>query len=172
MYEDNTDELLNKFLQTDEHAAMKSDEDEDSMFYIDRKYKEMNENNIMRKLKDMICSEMDGKMKKFLQPCSKKSSVTDSTDRLISHLESHILFLEGELKRKDSLIEKLVENNLKFLNNTQCSHSRHVDSKVEQFSEKLTNRDCFNDLGIVNDIVAPNISDCNNISKSQSENNL
>ena len=49
MYEDNTDveqEFLNKFLQTDEPAAMKSDEDEDSMFYIDRKYKEMNENNI------------------------------------------------------------------------------------------------------------------------------
>jgi len=106
-------------LQTDEPATMKTDEDEDSMFFIDHKFKEMKETKILKKLKDMICSEMNEQMRMISQPCSKESRVTDSvTDRLISHLESHIFFLEGELKRKDSLIEKLVENNLKYLNNT------------------------------------------------------
>jgi len=45
MKDNKTDDLLKKILQTNE-PTMKTDEDEDSLFFIDRKFKEIKETNI------------------------------------------------------------------------------------------------------------------------------
>ena len=65
---------------------------------------------------------MDSRLRKTTREVG-RSPDTSLYERLVSHLESQIIFLEDELRKKDILIEKLIDKNLDVSkkSETKCS---------------------------------------------------
>jgi hypothetical protein len=89
----------------------------------------MKDDEHMNKLKNFIHKEVDNYLK----------NSRNSADKLITYLESHILFLEDELRKKDKLVEKLVENNLNLVNT--CFDKNITQSTYNMVD--MTKTDCM-----------------------------
>lgn len=92
-----------------------SDTDEDTMAYIDRKYKEQfKEEQRPRKHK------VNEKDVCYVTHDTNSNSVK-LYEQLISNMERHILFLRDEIVRKDKIIEKLIDKSCVHLGNQKES---------------------------------------------------
>lgn len=107
--------------------------------FIDRLFEEGKEKHLVNKLKESICMDIDSKLRKFTRDIG-RSQESIPYERLVSHLESHIIYLEDELRKKDHLIEKLIDNNLnsvKSVNESRCISCKNT-SLIENI--KVTDR--------------------------------
>ena len=58
-------------------------------------------------------------MRKIIRDSDKTTLDISLYERLVSHLEGQILYLEDEVKKKDILIEKLIDRNLDHSNKSK-----------------------------------------------------
>ena len=99
--------------------------DPDNVFeYIDKAYAAGKEDIFIRKLRDNICFDMDSRLRKITKDINRNNENVPY-ERLVNSLESHILYLEEELRKKDCLIEKLIDNNTNFVSKSfmKCNSS-------------------------------------------------
>ena len=96
--------------------------------YIDRVFAEGKEDSLV-KLRESIWLDLDTRLRRLTKDIG-RSQEGIPYERLVSHLESQILYLEDELRKKDLLIEKLIDNSLKPTKSTYhpVSNSNYVFS--------------------------------------------
>lgn len=68
--------------------------------YIDRPFEEGKEKHLINKLKESISMDIDSKLRRFIRDIG-RSQEHIPYERLVSHLESHIIYLEDELRKVD-----------------------------------------------------------------------
>ena len=114
--------------------------------FIDRAYAQEQEETFIKKLRDSICIDLDSRMRKITRDSGKTTPDISLYERLVSHLAGQILYLEDEVRKKDILIEKLIDSSLDSSNKSQsqskctfCSASTLKNSKSLFFSDIPSN---------------------------------
>ena len=124
-------------------AKSKTDEEstEEVFNFIDRVFAQEQEETFIKKLRDSICVDLDSRMRKITRDSGKTTPDISLYERLVSHLEGQILYLEDEVRKKDSLIEKLIDSNLDHSNKSKskcsfCSLSTSKNSNSDRFANQ------------------------------------
>ena len=111
-------------------AESKIEESSEAVFdFIDKAFAQGQEANFIKKLKESICFELDLRLRKLTREVGKSPDIS-LYERLVSNLEGQILYLEDELRKKDLLIEKLIDNSLVSVNNSQPKVHTNVLTKT------------------------------------------
>ena len=116
-----------------------SQKDPEVFEFIDKMFAKEKEDYLVKKLKDSVCFEMESRLRRITKEIG-RSQESIPYERLVSHLESHILYLEDELRKKDCLFEKLIDNNL----NTNSSKTQSVCISCEKAQIKSSKNDIQN----------------------------
>ena len=120
-------------------AESKIEESSEAVFdFIDKAFAQGQEANFIKKLKESICFELDLRLRKLTREVGKSPDIS-LYERLVSNLEGQILYLEDELRKKDLLIEKLIDNSLISVNNSQPK--AHTNGFTKTTSTTSTNTD-------------------------------
>ena len=110
----------------------KAQEKDDGVFdFIDKAYAQGQEDHFIKKLRDTLCFDLDSRIRKFTRDLG-RSPDSALYERFVSHLEGQILYLEEELRKKDTLIEKLMGQNLVPTNVKCVSCSTKKSSNIDK----------------------------------------